>query len=157
MCPWAIYIKRKKERFEWWKIYVAIVCRLSCNTGEKKIYFIYRLHFIFNNNPVCVCVCFCSVWYVCEWKRTMFQHGWFVDADTHISMLKKENLFLFIVYTWLIFIFYFLSTNNQGFLKPHVLSRMLDDLFVVESSACESHPVLFSTKEKCYVMCVFAI
>jgi len=56
---------------------------------------------------------FCSVWYVREWTRTVFQPSWFVAIDTHISMLNQKNPFLPIVYLWLIF----LSTNNQGFWK----------------------------------------
>lgn len=80
---------------------------------KRKFILFSQLHFLFSVNPVCVCVC---LWVK---EKSMFQHGWFVVADTHIFMLNKEeektSFSFFFVY------FLFLSTNNQGFCQaPHV-------------------------------------
>jgi len=167
MCPWAIYIKRRKERFEWWKIYVAIVFRLSCNTGEKKLYlihFISCIHIIFNINPVCVLCCFFHFIFflfgvVCLWEL----HDWFVDVNTHISMLKKEKpLLVYCIYMTYFIIILFFSSNNQGVFETACfcvlfLSRILHDLSVCGVEECMWISSGFVLDKKCYVMYVFAI
>ncbi len=120
------------------------------------------IHFIYNIHPVCVSCCFflffCSVWYVHEWTRTVFQPSWFVAIDTHISMLNQKNPF----FAYCISMSYFSFNKQSRFLKKtscsfvFFLSCILGDMSVVSRSVCESHPVLFLTR-KCYVMRISAI